>query len=45
MLRQALSLADRGFKKEARKRYQDVIDKYPDTPAAAKARKLLEMPE
>jgi hypothetical protein len=42
IMRQALSLADRGFTKEARKRYQEIIDKYSDTPTAAKARKILE---
>jgi hypothetical protein len=42
ILRQATQLSERGFTKEARKRYQEVIDKYPDTPSAAKARKSLE---
>ena len=43
-LRAALQVASQGFKKEARKRYQEIIDKYPDTEAAAKAKKLLEKP-
>jgi TolA-binding protein len=43
-LRAALQVAGRGFDKEARKRYQEIIDKYPDTEAAAKAKKLLDKP-
>lgn len=33
----ANNLYNRGFKKEAAKRYQEIIDKYPDTPSAQKA--------
>lgn len=42
LLRSGLQLADKGFKPQARKRYQEVIDKYPGSEAAAKAKKLLE---
>jgi hypothetical protein len=42
LLRSGLQLADKGFKPQARKRYQEVIDKFPGTDAAAKAKKLLE---
>lgn len=42
LMRPALQLLDKGFKKEAGERLQKVIDKYPDTQTAEKARKLLE---
>jgi hypothetical protein len=44
LLRLARQLADRNFSKQARERYQQVIDKYPDTEAAVTARKLLDKP-
>jgi hypothetical protein len=39
---QASQLAGRGFKEQARKRYQEIIDKYPRTETAGKAKKQLE---
>jgi hypothetical protein len=42
LLRSGLQLADKGFKPQARKRYQEVIDKYPGTETAEKAKKLLD---
>jgi hypothetical protein len=33
-----------GFKKDARKRYQQIVEKYPDTPTAKRVKKLLEKP-
>jgi hypothetical protein len=42
ILKQGHQLADRDFPSEARERYQEVIDKYPDTEAAATAKKLMD---
>lgn len=41
-LRQAVLLEMRGFEEEARKRYQDILKKYPRTKTALKAKALLD---
>jgi hypothetical protein len=41
----ALRLLDRGFKDEARKRLKAIVEKYPDTPTAERAKRQLDKME